>query len=256
MSCLQCYYCKETKKDLHSFLKHVKSERKLPYKCSLNTCKSKIFGNPETFRCHIKKHLARQKDVSEMIPEVEDSCEFEINTPNSESLSKATNSIENLRNDFLRVFLPMYSSDNIARKESIERTRSLCDHFKKALDLIFEVVKDLPDNAKTLELIDDLKASIDIRSEYMLIKELEKSNLYVRSQFVEFARKQESVRTKENEIGIKNLIYGVSVFPLQPAFYKLFNETDILSHIIQYMDEVKNSSILKNYIHCKLICLY
>lgn len=101
---------------------------------------------------------------------------------------------------------------------------------------------------KVQELINDLKSSISIRSEYMLWKELERSDMYIRSLYNEFARKQQEYRTPDNVVKIRDITYGTGIFPLQPAFHKLFNTTSLLLKIIEYLDVLKTSSTLDNYV--------
>lgn len=104
----------------------------------------------------------------------------------------------------------------------------------------------IPEESVFLEgLISEIRK---IRSEYMLLKELEKSDLYLRSRFIEIARKQQEYRDPDNAIQVQNLIYGVSVFPLQQAFCKLFNKTNLLKDIVEYIEKVKKSPTMVNYI--------
>lgn len=255
---LECFNCKKSEQSVNSLIQHLRKHNVLPYKCAMPQCVDKIFGNTETIRSHLKKHLETSTSACS---EPENPTDFEqlfdecladdLNQPENAVQGEILKKLSSLRHDFLRIFLPIFGNENIARKQSIESTKSLCEHFKKSLDLIKESLSytgmDIKDKVYITDIIAELKTSVDIRSEYMLLKELERSQFFVRSQFVEFARKQEQYLTPENEIAIRDLIFGVSIFPLQPAFYKLFNHTNILHEILKYKEEVEKSPTIINY---------
>lgn len=143
----------------------------------------------------------------------------------------------------------------IARKQAIENTRSICQHFKRSLEVIEELVlnaqMDCKEKLELQNLMNELKASIEVKSEYMLLKELEKTDFYIRSNFVEFARKQQEYRNPDNLVKLRDVTYGVATFPLQAAFHKLFNKTNLFVEILAYINKLKNSNTIDNYVQCK-----
>lgn len=254
---LKCFYCGKVETSILSLISHIRSEAILPYKCSEQRCSGKIFGNIETFRTHLKKHFENR---SFQLPQPQQNFEemffqddrMEYNDQMDSTNFEITNQISKLRNEFLKIFLPIYSNEKIARKHAIENTQSLCQHFESSLELIQNSFLGLPmkpeDKNFINNLINDLKESVNIRSEYMLIKELERSNLYVCSRFIEIARKQQEIRTADNSVKIQDIIYGVSILPLHTAFYKLFNCSNLLKEILEYIEKVRNSTTMINYI--------
>lgn len=262
MSPLNCFYCKKKEKSATSLIKHLKRKKLLRYKCAVPTCSEKSFGNVETFRSHIKRHLSKETPYQEREQDfgkfLDDSMLLLPNLPQElipHFQKEIYKKLSALRQEFLKIFLPIYGNENIARKHSIENTRSLYEHFKKSLNLIQESISSFEMNVEDKEhitnLINDLKTSVDIRSEYMLMKELEKTDFYVRSQFVEIARKQQESLNPENEIVIRDIIYGVSIMPLQKTFYNLFNHTKIVHKILEYMETLNTGSSMRNYIQGK-----
>lgn len=256
---LRCFYCKKNESSVGSLIKHLKKENVLPYKCSMSECSDKIFGNSETIRSHIKNHLKKiTSNNTETINVLENLFDDYLMEETNKSMEEKTPFQENilkklssLRHEFLKIFIPIYGNENIARKHSIENTRSLCEYFIHSLELIQASISSFDINVNDKEqittLINELKDSVNIGSEYMLLKELEKSEFYVKSKFVEFARTQQEYLNKENNIKIRNDIFGVSVFPLQPAFYKLFNNTTILHEILVYIETIRTSKTVINY---------
>lgn len=109
MDVLKCFYCWKREKTVNALIKHVKKEMILPYKCNVERCRQKTFGNIESFRSHIKKHVdhidAIQENMSVGSDDVMDNNEvieiqMDLVLPYQPNIRRQ---ISNLRLEFLKV---------------------------------------------------------------------------------------------------------------------------------------------------------
>lgn len=276
MTLLTCHLCQISHSIVNDLIAHYKlvHNKCICFECSFCTRK---YTHIESFRYHLKKHISNERitlssdSVEYQSPRLETEC-LDIQSGHliaqseiieTQLLDNLTNSeinsffnVDEIRLQFLKVFLQIYSDEKIPRSSALANSQKIISFYKKYISEIYSQLINLNcidiDRKNYLALsLRNLITASEVHSEHKIISELKTSNYFFSIAYHSIHDELNECIGTDNSIVLNEINYIVALFPLMKFFTVLFNSTNFIREIILYYRSLlspTNNGSIKNYI--------
>lgn len=253
---LICNLCQKDFDVVGDLIRHFKYKH---YACSLFICNncSRKYSHVESFRYHLH-------NCTSIISSIDDVNQN--NSVESESIETALHetieilpalgvetTLKEIRHNFLKHFLKIYSNEKTPRKIAISNTKEITSFYKPYLLHIQSEIQcsnwiENSSKISLLHLIENMLEITELQSEYKILQELRKTIYFFDVDYYNIHDELIETVNIDNSIILNEINYVVGIFPLQKLFTTLFNETSFLREIVLYYQSLRSQDTISNYV--------
>lgn len=215
------------------------------YVCSYFEC-YREFTNKRSFQKHKSDHLrhdflSKHAPQNNSIPSLEishqenkENLETSYEEPLSEPLLE-TKSFSNISND-LKYAIYLYNEPTFSRKSSLDVINNTNQLVSSDLERVLRELKDNPENLESFlnERINLLQKK---QTEHTIFKDLKKEGVLIESHSVVISRQH--LPSKQS---VSEEIFEIELIPLRTIFSALFNNTNMLNIIDEYIKSIQHQN--------------
>lgn len=247
----QCYLCHETFSNINKYKEHfnVVHSNNTRFACASNRNCNRVFS---VFYKHIK-HIQRDHNMKNNPQLFVTETGMNDSTSNgtvanifpTETVTKNTKELM-ISTTLLRTIIKILSNDRIPRTPILKIVKDLLAYYDTQIKQALNQLKKVNSHEakiieETVTVLESMLTPDYIPSEYLLLKKLRSLNVTVEAQTVELSIEQNQVYSISNVIQTISYPYFIKIVPLKELFSILFSKTQILEHILDYMESISGN---------------
>lgn len=251
----KCHHCSQTILSLDLFIVHLRSHPDIKVlSCCFSECDRK-YTLMQSLRSHLlrcKHNVVANENILENLNILENVNFSDKHEPalqyhqkegapqHLSSLKPTVFSLNKMELDILRVALNMYNENYFARKNVLKILKQNFELFTLHLNFLYENINTAENfSTKTIILakIQELKSYYSITTEHKFFTKLKLLGYLVYPLSITISRAIEPVN-KNNSIILKEKKVTIQLTDLVKLFDQLFNKTNILSDILEYLNSL------------------
>lgn len=257
-----CFYCNKSTNSFKAYFTHLHEHTNISeFRCTFNDC-DRRFSLFSSFKNHVYSHNNFETvELNTIIRTPELNVNIELINIENESVSTINLNEDTIDIDefikagqfeLLKIIVSVLNQNSVARSHGRLILKKAITFFQNQLNFIRTNILQDVDNNKFTSIIDWLCDPNLLKSEYKIILALTSINYYIAPETHSINKQLEPIM-RNSELLMIEKNTTIKIMPLSSMLRELFNKTNILQNIIDYISKINqlDSKFIYNFIQSK-----